>query len=385
MIGSTYPSEIRIYKDEETGREIRQLTQGPYENYHLYFTDNSFTLGDREIYFLSNRPYAGTEIFNLCRMDLESGVITQLTDEQEGIQTLNHTKSPDSSVCIYIVGRQLKKLDTKTGEISVIYEAAQGETIGSPFVSPDMKCVGIIRTEDLGDYRNAANYGGFSENFYDVKRSWVELVALDGSGSRTIVRDTCWCNHFQFSPMDPNVALFCHEGPWNLVNQRMYLVDCTTQEITPCFRQEKDDCIGHEFWTRDGLIFFDNRGKGHDGTITSDRSQIYDGEVDDSHAYIGLADAAGKILKTIPMPYYCNHYHANNDNTLLVGDQTDHLVIIDIHDEANPTIRTLCNHGTSWKYQRCHCHPTFSWSCDQILYTSDRDGVCNIYSIGYEA
>ena len=52
MIGQIYPSEIRAYKDPDTGREIRQLTQGPYENYHLYFTDNSFTLGDKEIYFM---------------------------------------------------------------------------------------------------------------------------------------------------------------------------------------------------------------------------------------------------------------------------------------------------------------------------------------------
>jgi oligogalacturonide lyase len=81
------------------------------------------------------------------------------------------------------------------------------------------------------------------------------------------------------------------------------------------------------------------------------------------------------------MPYYCNHYHANNDNTLLVGDQTDHLVLIDVKDEKKPKIETLCSHGTSWVKQRTHCHPTFSWSCDQILYTSDKDGTCNIYII----
>ncbi len=384
MIGQTYPSELKTYKDPETGRTIRQLTQGPYENYHLYFTDNSFTLGDKEIYFMSNRPHAGTEIFNFCKMDLETGIITQVTDEPDGILTLNHTKCPDSTILVYIVGRQLKKLDTVTGELSVIYEAPEGTTISSPFISPDKKTVGIIRSERLDKYKNAANYGGFRESFYLIKRSWVILVNLDGTGCRTIVRDSCWCNHFQFSPLDPNIALFCHEGPWNLVNQRMYLVDCTSLEITPCFRQEKDDCVGHEFWTRDGYIFFDNRGKGHDGTITSNRVQIFEGDVDESAAYVGLADSKGNVLKTIPMPYYCNHYHANNDNTLLVGDQTDHLVLIDIHDEQHPAIKTLCNHGTSWTYQRTHCHPTFSWSCDQILYTSDRDGVCNIYSIGYE-
>ena len=47
-IGKTYPSEMKRYNDPKTGKEIIQLTD-QYENHHLYFTDNSFTLGDKEI------------------------------------------------------------------------------------------------------------------------------------------------------------------------------------------------------------------------------------------------------------------------------------------------------------------------------------------------
>ena len=56
--------------------------------------------------------------------------------------------------------------------------------------------------------------------------------------------------------------------------------------------QEEDDSIGHEFWTRDGLVFFDNRGKGHDGTITSDKTQAVTVSSDgpDAIPWIGFAD-----------------------------------------------------------------------------------------------
>ena len=62
--------------------------------------------------------------------------------------------------------------------------------------------------------------------------------------------------------------MFCHEGPWNLVQQRIWILDIAAGDAIPCYRQQQDDSIGHEFWTRDGLIFFDDRMAGHDGTIT---------------------------------------------------------------------------------------------------------------------
>ena len=59
--------------------------------------------------------------------------------------------------------------------------------------------------------------------------------------------------------------------------------------------------------------------------------------------FVGLADRNGNVVKRIDMPYYCNHYHANPDNTILVGDDVDDLVLIDISgDKAELSV--LCNH-----------------------------------------
>lgn len=80
------------------------------------------------------------------------------------------------------------------------------------------------------------------------------------------------------------------------------------------------------------------------------------------------------------MPYYCNHYHANPDNTILVGDDVDDLVLIDISaDEAR--LEVLCHHKTSWHTQSGHCHPTWSWDGSRILYASDVGGRVNLYLV----
>lgn len=69
----------------------------------MFFTDNSFDLNGREIYFVSDR---GSESghFNLFRMDLSSGEMTQLTDEAEGIVFNAFTKTPDSELIAYKSG-----------------------------------------------------------------------------------------------------------------------------------------------------------------------------------------------------------------------------------------------------------------------------------------
>ncbi|MBR3037049.1 MAG: PD40 domain-containing protein [Lachnospiraceae bacterium] len=382
-IGRTYPSEMKTYQDPKTGKEILQLTD-QYENVHIYFTDNSFTLGDQEIYFLSNRPNAESEIFNFFKMDLNTGVITQVTDEPTGIAG-GRTKTPDSEYLVYMTDHRktIKKLDTKTGETTVLYhEDDDGYTIQSPFVSCDKQFVGFIRNEAL-PIEVGKNYVGFKESMYACKDAYVMVAYMDGSGAFPVFHDTHWLGHFQFSPDMPNIASFCHEGPWNYVQQRIWLLDIVSKKAWPCFRQEEDDSVGHEFWTRDGNIFFDNRMAGHDGTITVSRTQA----VTDDHAgkpgqipYVGLADKKGEVIKRIDMPFYCNHYHANNDNTKLVGDEVDDLVLIDMATEP-ATLTTLLNHGTSWNGQNTHCHPTWSWDASKILYCSDRDGKCNLYIV----
>lgn len=83
------------------------------------------------------------------------------------------------------------------------------------------------------------------------------------------------------------------------------------------------------------------------------------------------------------MPYYCNHYHANPDNAGLVGDDVDDLMLIDISgDEA--TLKVLCTHGTSWQTQSSHCHPTWCWDGNRILYASDNGGQINLYLLSLE-
>jgi oligogalacturonide lyase len=377
MIGREYASEQCFYQDEKTGREVCQLTNRG-NNYHLYFTDNSFTMRDQEIYFLSDRAAPDISIFNVYKMDLGSGIITQLTDEPLG---LNHrmTKTPDSELIVYIAGNQVKKLTTRTGQVEILYEGDKHFVMRTPFISPNKKYLGLIRNELPSRLEHGPNYKGFGQTMFSVKLAWITLVDMDGSKAFDVFEDTHYLSHFQFAPDDSTLALFCHEGPWHLVQQRMWLLDLISREVKPCFLQQETDCVGHEFWTRDGLIFFDNRGEGHDGTITSDKSQAIIAATGSGELpYVGLINRNNEMVRRIDMPYYCNHYHATADLRFLVGDTAEDLVLIDIGQDR-PQIQTLCTHKTSWLTPQTHCHPTFGWNNRKILFESDREGRQNLY------
>jgi oligogalacturonide lyase len=386
MHGQKWGSEICEFKDEKTGRAIKQLTQTG-NNVHLYFTENSFDAHENYIIFRSDRA-SGVDkapqedpLYNLFRMALDTGEIVQLTDENEPVDSV--TKTSDSRIVVYAVGNELKKLDTESGVISTIYTETEDYRLGAPSISANRRYIAFCRNEKV-DVPRGPNYTGFKDRYYLVKDGRITLAYLDGSGWFDVFKDTHQVGHFQFCPIDSTLATYCHEGPWHLVTQRIWFLDFVSREARPCFRQGEQDSVGHEFWTQDGFVFFDNRGPGHDGTITSDRTQAVATHVAvkqiEMTPFVGLVDRDGNLVRRIDMPYYCNHYHANPDLTTLVGDDVDDLVLIDISGEE-ARLEVLCNHKTSWHTQSGHCHPTWSWDGSRILYASDHGGRVNLYMV----
>jgi oligogalacturonide lyase len=385
MIGDTWQSEQRTFRDPKTNRQITQLTSTG-NNVHLYFTENAFDSTGQSIIFRSDRASSESRApheephYNIFRQNLETGIIEQLTDEAESVSSV--TKTPDSHLIAYIAGNAVKVLDTRSNTITTVYEETQGYSLGSASINADRSYVGFARNEPVDVIRDGANYSGFKERFYAIKDGRLTLAKIDGSGHFDVLIDTHQVGHFQFSPTDTNIAMFCHEGPWNLVTQRMWGIDVVSRRIWPYFRQNEEDSIGHEFWTQDGQVFFDNRGPGHDGTITSDRTQAVAVHVqvneNSMQPFVGLLDVQGNLLRRIDMPFYCNHYHANPNNTVLVGDDVDEIVLIDISGQE-AKLEVLLQHGTSWHTQSSHCHPTWSWDGSRILYASDAGGRVNLF------
>ena len=378
---------MTTYIDKKSGKEIIKLTQSG-TNVHLYFTENSFYSDDKYIlYKHRDGTLENSGVTNLFKLDLDTGIRTQLTDfEALGVTPKVFNKTHDGKKLFYNTERELYSIDVESGEHTLLATCPVGYTFGSTSVSYDNRYIAVIAGgKSFAKVKSShENYGGFLENFYGNKSGRVMIAATDGSGFETLYEDTHWLGHVQFAPDTNEFITYCHEGPWNYVQQRIWMLNTITRRTKPCYVQGINDSVGHEFWTRDGLVFFDNRGRGHDGTITSDKTQAvtisHDGP--DDIPLVGFVDKDCKLLRELELPYYCNHYHANIDNTKLVADAVNDLVMIDISTDE-PKIEVLVEHNTSWRYQASHPHPTFSWSNNAILYASDcdKEGEPQLYLI----
>ena len=383
MLKMRYEAAMRSFRDPLTGRELCQLTDFPADCVHLYFTENAFVRGKSELVFQSQPDTPGCT--NLFALDYETGEVRRLTGYQgQGVSTVS--KTPDGRYLLYSRAGEYFCHDTTRDVAQCVGRVPEGFRAGRVSMSCDGERIAMQMNEDV-HIPIGANYVGFFERMALIKRSLIAVCQRQGEGwseLSVLVRDTAEGGHLQFSPTNPDLCLFCHEGPWNLVHQRMYLLTVSTGELTPCFRQDRQDCVGHEFFTRDGRIFFDNRGEGHDGTITSERRQAVAQAPTDSAftPYVGLCDERGVLLARYDMPHYFNHYHAAHTARLLVGDDNDNLALIDLR--LSPArVTPLCHHGTSWHGQQTHPHPTVSWDDRHCLFASDQTGRTQLYLLDW--
>jgi oligogalacturonide lyase len=75
---------------------------------------------------------------------------------------------------------------------------------------------------------------------------------------KVIRRATDWLNHLQFSPTDPGLIMFCHEGPWHKVD-RIWTIRADGSGLTKIHTRTMNmEIAGHEFFSADGgAIWYD--------------------------------------------------------------------------------------------------------------------------------
>ena len=75
---------------------------------------------------------------------------------------------------------------------------------------------------------------------------------------KDIFKEHEWLNHLQFSPTDPNLIMFCHEGTWHEVDRVWTIRTDGTNLKKMHTRTMNMEIAGHEFFSADGkMIWYD--------------------------------------------------------------------------------------------------------------------------------
>ena len=88
---------------------------------------------------------------------------------------------------------------------------------------------------------------------------------------KALLHSTDWVNHLLFSPSDPQLLMYCHEGMWQKVDRIWLIHTDGTQNQLIHKRTMAMEIAGHEFWGLDGkTIWYDwQYPKGEDFFVAS--------------------------------------------------------------------------------------------------------------------
>ncbi|WP_079911787.1 oligogalacturonate lyase family protein [Paenibacillus sp. 32352] len=376
--GTVWPAEWRTTKDLITGIPMKQLTNHMAHSFHLYFTNDGWYDNGRKLLFASDR-YNATNLYSL---DLQTGEFTQLTDHPEGeLVHLQQTYiNPKGHEAYFEKGNQIIAIHLQTLEERVIYEAPEKFNLGNMSCTSDGEWLCTCIKEDLSDRIQAslgAGYIGFEETARAKPLCKIVKIPVASGEAKVIHEDKVWIGHINTSPTQPHLLSFCHEGPWDLVDHRIWCLNMDTQEVWKIRPSQDNVFVGHEYWHADGITI------GYHGYTESLSNK--DGK------FIGSIRYDNTNRQESAFPFQNMHIHSN-DSSLIVGDgqQTsayhgeqfqDTICLWRNNAGVLEGPRILCRHRGSFQAQKLHVHPRFSPDGTKVLFTSDMTGYGNLYLV----
>lgn len=362
--GTIWPSERKSATDRFTGLEVTQLTDYKAHSHHLYFTENGWYDEEQRLIFVSDRGNST----NLYSMHVESGEITQLTD-YAGNDHLDACLPPNESAVYVKHGKRIIRLDLGSLEEQVVYEAPEGYHLGNVSASADGQHICTCVQEDLShrirlDLGNG--YVGHRELMEATPHSMIVRICTENGGAETIYEANRFITHINASPKEPWLMTFCHEGPWHLVDHRIWGLDLRTGEAWKIReRLEPGEKIGHEFFYPDGVTIgyhgFRTNGTNFFGSIRYDNTGLEETDFN-FDTWHGYADGLGQAIVD----------GKSSVKTLSIWRKQD-----GVYDGP----RMLCELRCSFHSQKVHAHPRFDAEGKRVLFTSDKNGYGNLYLV----
>ena len=133
-------------------------------------------------------------------------------------------------------------------------------------------------------------------------------IDLRTGAMKTLLHSTDWVNHLLFSSTDPQLLMYCHEGPWQKVDRIWTIHTDGTHNVLIHKRTMFMEIAGHEFWGHDGkTIWYDwQTPKGEDFWLAG-----YNLETGKRTAY------------HMQRNEWSIHFNVSADGTLFCGDGGD--------------------------------------------------------------
>ena len=254
----------KTWIDPDTGHRIVRLTDEP-GSASLYFNQNGYTAdGKKMVYTTPN----GISVFNLETHSTKPVVEGRVRVIVTGHKTNQVYYSKENAVYATDVDTgTTRKIADLPPRGSVATVNADETLLGGTYIEGDSQAPYATRPtaartgaeQQIHPLDQPRNKGQMMEQRLAAHLPMALFVTDTRTGqSKVILKSTDWLNHLEFSPTDPNLLMYCHEGPWHKVD-RIWTIHADGSGITKIHtRTMLMEIFGHEFWSIDGkTIWYD--------------------------------------------------------------------------------------------------------------------------------
>ncbi|WP_227136416.1 oligogalacturonate lyase family protein [Kosakonia radicincitans] len=362
---------FRHQHDEKTGHEVIRLTPPHIICHRNYFYQKCFTRDGGKLLF--GGAFEGH--WNYYLLDLARHEATQLT-EGAGDNTFGGFLSADDRSLWYVKNtRELRRVDLHTLEEHIVYQVDDDWVAYGTWVA-NSACTKLVGIEiKKSDWQPLTDWQKFRDFYFTQPECRLIRIDLHSGERDTLLQEKRWLGHPIYRPFDDSTVAFCHEGPRDVIDARMWLINEDGSNLRKVRQHQPGESFTHEFWVPDGSALY-----------------YVAHQENDPRRYLFSADPQtleNRQLMAIPP---CSHLMSNEDGSLVVGDGAPHHTgaihlndpFIWVFDINSGEQTAICQHNSSWKVldgdrQVTHPHPSFTPDNQWVLYTSDAEGMPALY------
>lgn len=301
------PTPPYSWVDPATNHRVIQLTAEPNSK-GLYFNENAFTPdGTQMIYTASQSIY----VLNLATYQSKQLVAGPVHDIVVGHKSPTVYFMKPNDTALYAVG-------VSTGQVVKVVDLPENAAVSSLNADETLAAGVYIEGNGFDKLKHPPDP--------NLKPSSIRATAMDErlaahlpmvlftlnlkTGEvRTVLKSTDWINHVQFSPKEPYLLMYCHEGLWYKVDRIWTVHTDGSHNQLIHQRTVNGEIAGHEFWDADGItIWYD---------LQIPRGQNF---------YLASfnTDTGARKWYSVERDAWSIHYNATPDDKLFCGDGGDY-------------------------------------------------------------
>jgi oligogalacturonide lyase len=242
--------------DPDTGHRIVRLTREP-GSASLYFNQNGYTANGQEMVYTTPE---GISVLDLSTHAARPVVKGKVRIVVTGRKTQNVYYLKDGALFSTDVDsgvtRQIAKLPPR-GSVSTVN--ADESLLAGTYIEGEAPDYNANRPAQPQTLEQPISKGQMMEQRLAAHLP-MGLFTIDTKTGevKTILKSTDWLNHLEFSPTDPALLMFCHEGPWHKVDRIWNMRSDGSHIVKVHTRTMAMEIAGHEFWSADGkTIWYD--------------------------------------------------------------------------------------------------------------------------------